>query len=178
MPTSREGRVDLLIREWYTKTREVQHAHYACMRLFSRLHLLLGIPGLALSTAVGTAVISSLEDEATSTWKIFWGLLSVLAAVLTALQTFLGLAERAEKHRQTGAGYGAVRRQLELLKTFPTSEEEDLETLRAVKDDMDELAKNAPELPASIVTKFFGYLAGKERESIFEKAAHSGGDAT
>jgi hypothetical protein len=41
--------------------------------------------------------------------------MALLAAVLSALQTSIGLAEKAEAHRLAGIRYAGVRRQIELL---------------------------------------------------------------
>ena len=45
------------------------------------------------------------------------GLLSILAGVLVALQTFFNYAERAEQHRAAGARYKAMIRELEQIQT-------------------------------------------------------------
>jgi hypothetical protein len=140
-----------LLTDWFRRTRESQMVHNRCANHFSRLHLWLGIPSVALSTIVGTAVFASLERATSADVRIGVGLLSVLAAVFAGLQTFLGYAERANRHRAAGAGYGALRRSLEMLKTFPSADEAALvSTLGEVKKQMDELAGTAPEVPARI----------------------------
>jgi hypothetical protein len=73
-----------------------------------------GLPAIIFSTIVGTSVFASLNNDNIPQWaKIAVGLISVVAAVLMALQTFLGFSERAEKHRTTAVRYGAVGRQIE-----------------------------------------------------------------
>src|SRR5207248_3345936 len=63
----------------------------------------------------------SLSTQPDPRLQITTGIASVVAAVLAALQTFLGLSDRAEKHRLAGAKYGALGRQLEeLLSTAQT----------------------------------------------------------
>lgn len=168
---ARDERVSLLISNWFKRVREVQSVHYTCMRRFSRLHYLLGIPALVLSTAVGTAVIASLENEPTGRAKIIWGLLSVLSAVLGALQTFLGFSQRAEKHRQTGAGYGAVIRRIELLDALSHSEKEIESELQTLKDEMDNLAEHAPGVPFSIAVGIWGNPLRKARQKTSRQEA-------
>jgi hypothetical protein len=143
--------MDVLIEEWFRRVRVNQHIHYMCANLFSRLHLMLGIPTMVFATAVGTALFVSIEKEATGRIKIIVGLVSLLAAVLSSLQTFLGLSERAEKHRATSARYGAVRRRLELLKTLPrTDQRETSIALAEIKTEIDHIADASPEVPKHV----------------------------
>ena len=157
-----------LMVDWFRRVRESQHIHYACGNYFSRLHSYLGIPTIVLTSAVGTAVFASLDKEGIGDFKILVGMVSILAAVLASLQTFLGYAERAEKHRLTGAGYAAIRRQLEMLKAFPPSNVEGLErALKEVKNGMDALASSSPEVPHRIRDKAYRELKSKEHDRIF-----------
>jgi hypothetical protein len=76
----------------------------------------LGVPAWILSAIVGTAIFASLSQTNPEGWqKIIFGLLSMLATVLTALQTHLGFSQLAELHRKSAGRYGTVRRQLEEL---------------------------------------------------------------
>ena len=71
---------------------------------------LLGIPSVVLSAAVGTTLFATLgRNGASANLRIAAGLVSLFAAVLVALQTFLGLAELADKHRSAASTYGAIR---------------------------------------------------------------------
>src|SRR5437016_9781213 len=118
--------VEVLVTDWFRRVRESQSVHYACANHFSRLHFALGLPTIFFTTVVGTAVFASMQKQVTGTWSIVVGLMSIAAAVLASLQTFLRLSERADKHRVAGAAYGAVRRALELLKTFPPEDQQAL----------------------------------------------------
>lgn len=50
-----------LLREWPLRVYRMQMAHYDAAIHFERLHLLLGIPVIVLSTVVGTAIFASLQ---------------------------------------------------------------------------------------------------------------------
>lgn len=157
-----------LLTDWFRRVRESQHIHYACGNYFSRLHLMLGIPTLVVSTLVGTAVFASLDRQDIGQFKIIVGLASILAAILSGLQTFLGFSERAEKHRVTAAGYAAVRRQLEFLDSFPpASPAEWKSSMAEVKKRMDELSKSSPEVPASVHGREVRKLKERGHSRIF-----------
>jgi hypothetical protein len=68
----------------------------------SRLNYLLGVPVVVLTTFVGTSVFATLQEDVNTSLRILVGAVSVFAAVLASLQTFLRYPERAEKHRIAG----------------------------------------------------------------------------
>lgn len=141
----------ILVKDWFRRAREAQQLHYACANHFNHLHYWLGIPTVIFAAAVGIAVFVSLEQDASGIIKIVVGMISIIAAVLASLQTFLGFSERAEKHRLTAASYASVKRTLEFLHTFRPDEGEELTNkLQKVKVEMDTLAKAAPDVPHKI----------------------------
>ena len=149
-----------LIADWLRRVRENQYVHYETGAFFSRLNYYLGIPSIILSAAVGTAVFESLNGEGISpNVKIVLGCISILAAVLTSLQTFLRFSERASEHRASGAGFGATRRLLECLKTYPPTDVPEMKrALDEVRAQMDKLAFESPEVPSRLKKKFDGQV--------------------
>jgi uncharacterized membrane protein YfcA len=100
-----------LLRGWLIHAHKGRDRHDLAARVYERARYLFGVPTLVVSTAVGTAVFSSLASNESPRWWV--GLLSVLAAVLSALQTFLDFPTRAERHRIAGVKYKAIIRSLE-----------------------------------------------------------------
>ncbi|MES2742597.1 MAG: SLATT domain-containing protein [Pseudomonadota bacterium] len=159
---------EVLLTDWFRRARESQFIHYECGTWFSRLNYWLGIPAIVLSSAVGTAVFASLDTSASGNQRIGVGLISIVAAVLASLQTFLRFSERGERHRATGSGYGAIRRSLEYLKTFPPPAQEGLErAFDQIRKEMDQLAKDAPEVPARIKKKSDRLLRNHAHDRVF-----------
>ncbi|MEI9897579.1 MAG: SLATT domain-containing protein [Chthoniobacter sp.] len=165
--------IDILLTDWFRRVRMSQRAHYECATRCRRINYLLGIPSIILSTIAGTAVFSSLSQNSPATWtRILVGLISVLAAVLASLQTFLGYSQIAEAHSIAGAEYGAARRDLELLKILPPSTLAEVKTkLEAIKADMDRLAKESPVVPADMKTKLDKQMEGRGHSRIFHLPA-------
>jgi hypothetical protein len=82
---------------------------------------MLGVPVVVLTTFIGTSVFATLQDDISTGLKIFVGVISVTAAVLASLQTFLRFGERSEKHRVAGESWAALRREIdEMLALHPT----------------------------------------------------------
>ena len=165
---------EILIKDWFRRVRVNQFAHYACGNYFSKLNFMLGIPTIILSTLVGTAVFVSLDNQAVGNYKIAIGFVSMLASVLAALHTFLGFSQRAEKHRLTATAYSSIRRELELIKTFPIEDSVELsKKLETIKIQIDHLAESAEEVPKRVWEKNRNALKSKEHKRIFHIAKKS-----
>lgn len=102
-----------LLEKWLKRLRESQFAHYEAAKTLGQSSYALGIPALILSTLVGTSLFASIGKSLEPSTQILVGITSVLAAVLGALQTFLGFSDRAAKHRAIASRYGAARRRIE-----------------------------------------------------------------
>lgn len=140
-----------LLKYWRFRIHRVQIAHYECARYFERLHLWLGLPAVVLSTVVGTTVFASLSKVTDLAFQIAVGLLSVIAAVLTGLQTFLRYSELAERHRLVGARFANLKHRIELLTAFPPATEAEFNSsLQSVEDAWSKLREESPMLPGRI----------------------------
>lgn len=153
-----------LLENWLRRARECQFGHYAAATVLARRNYWLGIPVVILTSLVGTSVFVTLQHEVDIRIKVATGLLSVLAAVLASLQTFLRTSEKAEKHRSSGALYGALAREIEQELNFPSKQGEQTEFLNGLRTQMDALAKEAPEIPA-YVWKHRSYRGATDAES-------------
>ncbi|OAJ63762.1 hypothetical protein A6V36_17250 [Paraburkholderia ginsengiterrae] len=139
-----------LLLKWIRRARESQMSHYDMADLLSARDRQVGWLVTALTAFVGTAVFASLNSAAVSPQlRIAVGLVSVTATVSAALQTFLRYAERAEKHRAAGARYGAVRRRLEAIYSGD-ADARDGHYLTAIRDELDRLAEDSPNVPPRI----------------------------
>ena len=110
---------------------------------------------------MGTSIFATLQkDQADIRLRIAVGIISVLAAVLASLQTFLRLSERAEKHRAAAVRYGALRRELETAIAKGGPYEDKL--VEGVREKLDSISSDSPEIPARVWTKVEKML--KERQ--------------
>lgn len=134
-----------LLLAWLRRARESQFAHYAAADELSWKGHALGVPVIILTSVIGASAFASVAAEVVPTYaKIFVGALSVLAALMSGLQTFFKFSERADKHRTFGARFGAVRRELEQLHARGGN------TTDAIRQSLDTLAEEAPAVPASV----------------------------
>lgn len=141
-----------LLTNWRKRARESQHAHYNSVKPLVRANYFLGVPVTILTSLVGTSLFATLEKTQTDPkFRLAIAMISVLAAVLAGLQTFLRFSERAEKHRSAGARYGALRRDIEVMQAAGAPfDPAQIETL---KEKMNSLSTDAPEIPPRIWSK-------------------------
>lgn len=141
-----------LITLWHRRNQRVQHAHYESARKFQRMHLALGLPAIAVSTVVGTAVFASMSQAPNPMLQLLAGLLSVSAAVLSGLQTFLKYPELAEKHRLAAAKFANLTHRIELLATMEGASDADLlAELKAIEASWNTLREESPTLPSRVL---------------------------
>lgn len=133
--------------QWYERTSVVAVGHYRSALRYSRLHFWIALPTVALSAVVGTAVFATLQQQSSFWLQFVVGAMSVLAAILTALQSTLRYQELAEKHRGAGAKYNALGREIELMMALPEVNSAKVDDLRVR---IDSLALESPHIPQAV----------------------------
>jgi hypothetical protein len=142
--------VQELLDDWYHRTRESQFGHFGAAKYYGSLHYYLGIPVVVLSGVVGTSLFASIGKTAAVPTVII-GMVSVLVAVLGSLQTFLRFSERAEKHRVAAARYGAIRREIEQVRSLNFDSNENMrEFIDKLRKRLDNLAEESPAIPRRV----------------------------
>jgi hypothetical protein len=139
-----------LLRDWSARAAASGDAHYALCTRLSRSNIRFGVPVVVLTTFVGTSVFATLEHHVNVALKILIGMVSVLAAVLASLQTFLRFGERAEKHRTAAEAWAALRRDMEAMialhPTYPESRGDPKKNLDEILQRFAQIAQQSPEM--------------------------------
>lgn len=134
-----------LLATWRARTRKAQKAYYLSSARLARLHYWTGIPVVIATTVMGSAIFGTLNSQPSAAAQITFGTLSILAAVLAALQTFLRFAERAEQHRIAAATFTTLKNDAEHLSACPPDDDAELRTaLDALRARMNEAFQKAP----------------------------------
>jgi len=140
----------LLVR-WQMNAKRSQIANYKAANYHSTLNYTLGIPALIISAIVGTSIFVTLQSNVELWAKILVGILNILVAVLSSLQTFFRSEERAAKHRSCAVEYGAVKRLIdELLSGGDISDDSLHEKIKRVRERLDDLSREGPIMPEKI----------------------------
>ena len=158
--------VDKLITGWFERASDNQLTHDECGTRLSRWHYRLGVPIIILTTGVAAIIFYWLgRPELSDQIKIGVGIAAGAAALLACLQTFLGLSQRADQHRLARDRYGALRRSLEILKTFSPSDQVELKrSVTDIQRQMDRLAETSPTVPARWKRKIEKSLDARKEE--------------
>ena len=151
------------LRDWESRAAAAAEVHFQTSEYLSRWNIFLGIPVVALSAIVGTATFATLTHHVNIGIRIAAGTLSVIAAVLASVQTFLRFGSRAEQHRVAAERWSAIRREIEKALSLPP---ELLGNPKQLLDDvdarMDEAAEKSPAMPDR---RWKRALANREREA-------------
>lgn len=149
MKADRQATPDELatFRKWQKGLRINHMAHHRAAARYAMLGRALGVAVVVVSTIVGTAIFTTLKESPSVALKTGAGLLSVVAAVLAALQTFLGFAQRQAAHHDSAVRYGALRRERESVLGMPPSKRDLRQLLADVRMRWDEVDANAPAVP-------------------------------
>lgn len=141
---------DELALRWLRRARESQFGHYEMGVINDARGKYFGIPVIIVTSVVSASVFTAIQKDGGELVKLVAMGLSLLAVVLSSLQTFFNFSERAEKHRAAGAEYAGLRRRLEF---FNASAVKDLDELKKIGDDLSALGARAPTIPAAVYEK-------------------------
>lgn len=147
--------IEDLYDSWYRRVAAAEHGHRVMADRMRRRHLLLGIPVVIFTTLVGTSAFAaiskaqgdSIQNVGFDPDKVLFlvGTISVLAAILSSLQTFLRYATRAEGHRIAALRYETLRRDMATTLALPRDARGAPDrSLDSVRNRMDRYAKESP----------------------------------
>jgi hypothetical protein len=169
-----------LLADWQRRAAVSQDAHYTRATRLTKFNIWFGVPVVALATFVGTSVFATLQEDVRTDLRILVGFVSVLAAVLASLQTFLRFQERAEKHRAAAELWSALRREIdEMLALHPDylAERSDPKAyLDELRRRMDEVSGQSPEIGDRDWSKAERKLGGADVEPQRAPPPAAGGD--
>ncbi len=136
-----------LLENWHKRVYAAQSGHYASADLFRLLNYIVGVPAVVFASIVGTAIFADFANDRPRALAV--GTVSILAAVLAALQTFLRFSERAAQHATAADWYSAIRRDIEeTLHLPPEARGRAKDCLDRFRKEMNRVTQDAPELSA------------------------------
>lgn len=139
-----------VLRHWQRGLRINHMAQYQAAARCAQLGRGLGLAVVALTTVVGTTLFATLSHSPSNAIKIGAGMLSIAAALCSALQTFLAYPQRQADHHAAGGRYGSLRREIETLLAAPPGEPQLAVSLSDIRTRWDEIDRSAPAVPPKI----------------------------
>jgi len=134
-----------LLAERRARAEVYSKAHRRAAVRFERKHYWLGIPSTMMGAIVGTTIFGTIE-KAASSWPIKVGLaaVSMTAACLVALQTFLRYLERSAQHNLAHAEYEDIAGAVEILSMQEKTRREWVGCLEGILQRFDAIKGRAP----------------------------------
>ena len=147
-PVPWDDNLEALLDEWRRRAWAAQSAHYRKATKLSRRHVALGVPVVVLSTVVGTSLFATINEEQLALpVRLVVGSVSVVAAVLAAVQTFFRFAQRSDRHVLAADWYAAIRRTIEETLAMPRSARDDArKIIDGLRKDLNAVSSQFPQI--------------------------------
>jgi hypothetical protein len=144
--TAWDAHIEELYASWLRRVAAAETGHRVMSDRMRRRYLGLGVPVVVLTTIIGTSAFASLQKTAVPTWvRVAVGSVSIVAAVLSSLQTFLRYGMRSEGHRIAAIRYETLRRDMaKTLALHADARGDPVKELDSVRLRMDRYAKESP----------------------------------
>lgn len=144
--------VDKLLREWSCQLKERSIRCVYCYKKFMLMHYVVGIPNAVLTAAISTGIFSVFQTvnssncESSSWILLAMGIMGIIATVLSAIQTFMNFADKAELYSSSSKNYEAVYREIDGLLSMPVYLRGDpVEVVQHVRGLYDNAVLNSPD---------------------------------
>lgn len=129
-----------MLKKWRARFKRAQIAQNDSGVLCQKLNYWVGIPVIVLATIAGALTFSDLSAQ----YKLVPGFISVLAAVLASIQTFLKFSEKADLHRLAGGHFGELKKEIEFIINFPPEASVLDSKIDSIRQRSDQLTKESP----------------------------------
>ena len=134
-----------LLKTWRNDLEASTKTHYYLSAKIRLLNYVLGVPNIFISMLIASYVFLTINLNIGFWFKMLFGLLALLTAILASLQTFLKYSEQAEHHRNASARYQALLNQIDQVLVIPPKDETALaEYCDKLRERWDELNLEAP----------------------------------
>ena len=140
-PARWDQRTSSLLEDWHARATTAQFGHQTRSVATRRLYILLGVPVVALTTLVGTSVFATFNETPSQLAKFLVGTISILAAVLAGIQTFLSYGQLTERHRTAAARYASCRRTIEVALA-----KHDASAVERIRVELDKVGAASPQI--------------------------------
>ena len=170
-------KMEQLLEEWHARVYAAQAAYYEVAEQLRRRNYQLGIPVVIVSSVVGTAVFADLGQDSTYKWVV--GSISLAAAVLASLQTFLKFGENATLHGAAADWFSAIRRDIEQVLALPPElRGHPKQCLDSIRQEMNKAGQKSPELSERLwrrISRRFGVEEPPDSASRAKRTRARGG---
>jgi uncharacterized membrane protein YgcG len=141
------------LEEWQLAIRNRQAIHFRNAHRLEKLHYAVGLPTTILAAITSATIFSKLDAAISPNLKLAMAILSLIAGVFAAVQTFYSFAKRGESNRSIAAQFGQIDRAIGILTLFlPTNPKELEQKITKLNEQISNVTATAPtvELPKQL----------------------------
>lgn len=140
-----------LVALWCKRARRSESAHYQTAARYSVNHTVLTTAAVVLAAVTASGLFAS--DSRSAAYRVTFGVLGILAAVVAGLDKGQRFAERSEQHRAAGARWAVIVNATEELRLRPTTQRISERDFNDLRKRMDDTTAHSPQLPQSIFVR-------------------------
>lgn len=135
------------VLQWKAQAKAARDAHFDAARHSERMHLCLGAGAALLSALVGCGILVTLNLSPSYPMKILAVIISLLAAVLSSMNTLSNSSKRIAKHASAGCKFENLYKECQFLIDSNAINQSSVESLRK---GFNEAHEHAALLPAKL----------------------------
>lgn len=125
-------------------------AHFKLAQTYSQRHIRLGIPVVACSAVAATSAFAKLGESTAFYLVLGAGTFSIVATVLSTLQTFLHFSELSTEHHRAAVSYETVWRRIDLFELKYDAQPDSADAhaaLEEIAEQLNQVVAAAPTIP-------------------------------
>ena len=160
-PTNWVAEQELLLKDWAEKARYYSWMHNKAGNLYIKRNNNITIPLIIISTVSGSANFSMVGVHTPYNWlytvafPLTMGVLSITAAILSAMAKYLRTAELSENHQEFHKKFNSLFRNISLELSLPANQRKSpAEICNLHRFEFDRLVSEAPNIPEVIINEF------------------------
>lgn len=136
-----------LLKKWAQMSKTYSIMHSLCAQYYANWHKRLGIPVVIIGGITASSIFSS-NNNNSEVWTYINGGLALFVAALSGVSSFLGTAEKTNKHQTASYKYSKISMDIDTMLSFPRNDRSQTpqEFIQEKKACMLEIRENVPEV--------------------------------
>ena len=136
-----------LLKKWSQMSKTYSIMHSLCATYYSNWHKRLGIPVVIIGGVTASSIFSSNKNDSEA-WTYINGGLALFVAALSGISSFIGTAEKTNKHQNASFKYTKISMDIDTMLSFGRHERTQTpqQFIQEKKSEMLEIRENVPEV--------------------------------
>jgi len=155
--------IEQMLKTWQRSTSIMHIANHIAASRFAKLYYRIGTFVTALSAIVSSTLFISIQNNKNENLILIAGIISLIAAILVGIFTFLNLSKRSQIHLKSAAAFQALRREIE-EELAHLNENKQKENYKSIRDRSQQTFESSVPLPQRIHDKVKKEIVTEHKE--------------